>query len=513
MHSELYAIAAAYFAGLVAIGCGLPPLVGYLGAGYVLHYFHEPLSDPILRLSNLGIELLLFTVGLKLQWKMLVRKEVLGVGGLHMLIVTVFTGLGFLWLDRHITGGLLLGISLSFSSTVLAVKVLEDNTELSALHGRIALGILIFQDVVAVGVLALAGGGQPALGAAGLLAFPLVRPLAARLFTLSRNDELKLLLGILMAFAGGELAKAVNVSEDLGALWMGALLAGHPGAKGLADKLWSLKEAFLIAFFLQIGLFGIPDSGQFVRALQLLLFLPLQGILFFLMFVSLRLRARTAFVTALALTTYSEFALITTRILTDSGLLPAQWNTVMGMAVALSLALAAPLNRFSHRIFTVVEPFLIRFERSGRHPDQIPTRVGAAQWLVIGMGRTGTAAYKALDRRKYPVLGLDADPTRLAKHRQQNRRVLYGDAEDPDLWENLNLQGVVGVILTMPGLEARRLAVEQLRSRGFKGLIGASAFNPEEDRILRQQKADVLFHPLDEAGERLAERMEEALHS
>jgi glutathione-regulated potassium-efflux system ancillary protein KefC len=489
MHTELYAIVAAYLMGLAASRCGLPPLVGYLGAGYLLHYFDVPLSESIYRISDLGIELLLFTVGLKLQWQTLLRREVLGVGSLHMLIVTGCTGLGFLWLNRQITGGLLLGTSLAFSSTVLAVKVLEDNNELFTLHGRLALGILIFQDVVAVGILAF------------------------RFFTLSRNDELKLLLGIFLAFSGGELAKAIGVSEDLGALWMGALLAGHSEAKDLADKLWSLKEAFLIAFFLQIGLSGIPDSSQFMQALQLLLFLPLQGILFFLMFVFLRLRARTAFVTALALTTYSEFALITTRMITDTGLLPAYWNSVMGVAVALSLALAAPLNRFSHRIFTTLEPFLIRFERAGKHPDHAPTRIGSAQWLVIGLGRTGTAAYKALEKRSYPVLGLDADPTRLAKHRQQNRRVLYGDAEDPDLWDNLSFQGLIGVILALPGFETRRLAVQQLRSRGFRGLIGVSAFNPEEDRVLRQLKADVIFHPLDEAGERLAERMEESLHA
>lgn len=513
MHTELYAVTAAYLAGLLASRAGLPPLVGYLGAGYLLLYFDVPLSGVLTRLSDLGIELLLFTVGLKLQWQILFRKEVLGVGGLHMLIVTGCTALGFLLLDRQFTGGLLLGTSLSFSSTVLAVKVLEDNAELSALHGRIALGILIFQDAVAVAVLALAGGGQPTLGAFGLLAFPLVRPVAAALFTASRNPELKLLLGILLALAGGELARMVGVSADLGALWMGALLANHPEAKGLGEKLWSLKEAFLVAFFLQIGLSGIPDSGQLWVALQLLLFLPLQCILFFLMFVFLRLRARTAFVTALSLTTYSEFALITTQMVTESGLLPPHWNVVMGAAVALSLALAAPLNRFSHRIFSAIEPFLIRYERGGRHPDHTPTRIGSAQWLVIGLGRTGVAAYKALERRGYLVLGLDADPTRLAKHRQQNRRVLYGDAEDPDLWENLNFQGLTGVILTLPSFEARRLATQQLRSRGFRGLIGASAYNPDEDRILRQEAADVVFHPLDEAGERLAERMEEALHA
>jgi predicted Kef-type K+ transport protein len=513
MHAELYAIAAAYLAGLAAASAGLPPLVGYLIAGYFLHYLGIPLTETIARLSDLGIELLMFTVGLKLSWKSLFRREVIGVGGLHMLIVTALTALGFLWLDRHVTGGLLLGVSLSFSSTVLAVKILEDNAELLSLHGRIALGILIFQDVVAVGVLAFAEGVPPTPWASVLLAFPAVRLAARRFFSASGDDELKLLFGVLLAVGGGEIATQVGVSETLGALWMGALLAGHPGAKKLSERMWSLKEIFLIAFFVQIGQAGLPDRGQLITALQLILLLPAQGIMFFLMFVFLRLRARTAFITAVALTTYSEFALITTRIVIDSGLLPTQWNIVMGVAVAVSLALAAPMNRFSHRVFGWLEPFLIRFERGGRHPDHTPTRLGAAQWLVIGMGRTGTAAYKALERRGHPVLGLDADPTRLAKHRQQGRRVLYGDAEDPDLWENLGLKGLLGVVLSLPELDVRRGSLHQLRHRGFMGVIGTTAYSPDEDQLLRAEGANVLLHPLDEAGERLVGLMEQVLHS
>jgi Trk K+ transport system NAD-binding subunit len=129
------------------------------------------------------------------------------------------------------------------------------------------------------------------------------------------------------------------------------------------------------------------------------------------------------------------------------------------------------------------------------------------------MGRTGTAAYKALERRGHPVLGLDADPTRLAKHRQQGRRVLYGDAEDPDLWENLGLKGLLGVVLSLPELDVRRGSLHQLRHRGFMGVIGTTAYSPDEDQLLRAEGANVLLHPLDEAGERLVGLMEQVLHS
>lgn len=508
---ELYCLAAAYLAGLLANLCRLPPLVGYLFAGYGLFFFAVPTSDAITRLADFGIDLLLFTVGMKLQFSSLLRREVLGVGGLHMLIVTVITGLAFLLLEQKLTGGLLLGASLAFSSTVLAVKVLEDNAELSTLHGRITLGILILQDVVAVGLLALAGGGQPTLWALLLLLFPLFRPLAFRLFSLSHGHEMKLVMGVLFALVGGAMAKAVGVSAELGALWMGALLAGHADAKLLADKLWGLKEILLIAFFLQIGIAGLPARDDLLRAIQLVGLLPVQGWLFFLLFVFVGLRARTAFVSALALMTYSEFALLTSRVITDAGLLPSDWSRTMGIAVALSLALAAPLNRFSHRIFSFVEPLLLRFERGGKHPDRLPVALGMTQWLIMGMGRTGSAAYEMLEQRGERVLGLEADPARIKLQRERGRRVLYGDAEDLELWERIQLEGITGILLTMPDIQARLSTVQVLRDRRFPGLIGTVAYSDEEDEWLLQAGADKIFHPLSQAGQRLAECMMEAV--
>lgn len=508
---ELYYLAAAYGAGLIASLCRLPPLVGYLAAGYGLFWFAVPASESLERLADLGIDLLLFTVGLKLQLSSLLRREVLAVGGLHMSVVTVGTGLAFFALGQQLTGGLLLGASLAFSSTVLAVKVLEDNAELSILHGRITLGILILQDIVAVGLLALAGGGQPTPWALLLLSFPLLRPLAFRLFHWQKGQELRLVMGVLFALAGGAAAKAVGVSAELGALWMGALLAGHPDAKQLSDKLWGLKEILLIAFFLQIGMAGLPDLDNLFYAGQLVLLLPVQGWLFFLLFVLVGLRARTAFVSALALMTYSEFALLTSRVITEAGLLPEHWSRTMAIAVALSLALAAPLNRFSHRLFFLLEPLLLRFERTGKHPDRLPVMLGMTQWLIVGMGRTGSAAYAMLEQKGWRVLGLDADPARLEKQREQNRRVVYGDAEDAELWERIHLDGIVGIVLTMPDFQARLMAVKSLRGRGFTGLIGVLAYNPEEDERLAQAGADKIFHPFTQAGQRLAECMLEAL--
>lgn len=504
---ELIWIVSAYAAGLLASRLWLPPLVGYLLAGYVLHAAGFRSETLLAEFAEIGILLLLFTVGLKLKLRSLLKREVLGVGTLHLLIVAGVSGLIFLLDHQRLSGGLVLGVSLAFSSTVLAVKVLEDNRELGSFHGRTVMGILIFQDLVAVGLLAAAGGSTPSPWAFGLLALPLMRPLAKWLFNATRNSELRLLLGILLAFSGGELAERVGISKELGALLMGVLLAGHPDANDLGRTLWGLKEALLVAFFLQIGLLGTPTTAELMMAAGLLAVLPLQGWLFFTLLLLIGLRARTGFVAALTLMTYSEFALIAAVPVIEDGLLGPEWKPVLGVAVAASLGLAALLNRSSHRLYTWLEPWLIRFERRVPHPDQIPADFGNAEWLVVGMGRSGKAAYETLDRQRHKVMGLDSDPTRVCLLKEAGLRIVYGDVEDHSLWEQANMSRVGGIVLAVPDFRARQMALANIRASGFAGIIGTTSFNIHEDPALFQLGADVVFHPLTEAGERLAERV------
>lgn len=504
---ELIWISTAYMAGLVASRLTFPPLVGYLVAGYALHGVGIAVLPDLHHLAEIGIQLLLFSVGLKLKPRSLLRREVISVGGLHLLLMALISALVFLLLDEHMTGGLVLGLSLAFSSTVFAIKVLEDNGELSSLHGRDVMSILILQDIVAIGLLALAEGKQPTPWALSLLLLPLLRPLAHRMLTVSRSAELKLLLGVMLALAGGVAAETVGIAADIGALLTGVMLANHPQIKELSDRLWSLKELFLVAFFLQIGVSDLPDQEQIIDALQLLALLPLQGVLFFGLFLVAGLRSRTAFVSSLALLTYSEFALITTSAVVKAQLLPAEWNAIISLAVAGSLAFAAPLNRYSHRLFTWAEPVLVRLERKSAHPDRLPDSFGAAEWLVIGMGRTGSVVYKTLCKQDQRVVGLDADPTVLEYHLAAGRRVVYGDAEDTELWTGLPLHKVKGIFLTVPDFEARLTAVTQLRKRGFSGQISSICYHGDEEKQLLRRGVDFAIHPLIEAGNRLARLM------
>lgn len=500
-------LGAAFLAGLGVTRIGMPPLVGYLLAGYGLHYAGLELVQPLPLLAELGIQLLLFSVGLKIQLRMLVRREVLGVGGLHLLLVAGVSGLMFLLEQQALSGGLLLGASLAFSSTVLAVKVLDDNGDLESFQGRTVMGILILQDLVAVGLLSLTSSTLPSPWALSLLLLPLLKPLARLIFSLSKDRELRLLLGLLFAFAGGSLAELAGVSKDLGAFLMGVLLAGHPQTDGLSKRLWSIKEVLLVAFFLEIGLMGLPDERQLLEALGLLLLLPLQGILFFVLMLIIGLRARTSFLGSLALMTYSEFALIAVGPVVEDGLLDPGWEPVLGLAVAASLAFAALLNRYSGVLFGWLEPILVRFERQVPHPDQLPVHFGSSRWLVVGMGQVGRAVYDSLNRRQKRVMGLDSDPTRAPELARKGYRVLYGDAEDPALWSREELKRLRGVVVAVPEFRSRLISLEIVRRSGFRGTLGTIADDVEEDAALFRAGADIVFHPLAEGGERLADKM------
>jgi predicted Kef-type K+ transport protein len=504
---ELLWVGTAYLAGLITSRLYLPPLVGYLMAGYILNAVGVEANETLTHLADIGIELLLFTVGLKLKPSSLLRREVLSVGSLHLLIVTSISALVFFGFNGHITGGLVIGMSLAFSSTILAIKVLEDSGELSTLYGRDVLSILILQDIVAIGLLAVANNKQPSPWALCLLLLPFLRPLAYRLLSASRDNELKLLLGVTLALAGGMLAGKVGISSDIGALLMGIMLAGHANIDELSNKLWGLKETFLAAFFLQIGLADLPGYDELLQVLELISLLPLQGLLFFVLFLLVGLRARTAFVSSLALMTYSEFALITSNAVVEANLLPPAWESIIGLAVALSLAVAAPLNRFSHRLFSLLETILVRFERKVEHLDRLPSSIGGTEWLVVGMGRTGISAYRSFNQQDTRVLGLDADPTVLQNLLADGKRVIYGDAEDSELWEKLPLAKIKGIILTMPGFEVRSSSIKQLKNLQFDGCIGTLCFHSHEESELYRLGATFVIHPFIEAGKQLADHM------
>jgi hypothetical protein len=409
-------------------------------------------------------------------------------------------------LDLPWQSAFLLGTALAFSSTVLAAKTLESKREIKAFHGRVAIGILIVQDLIALAVLSLSGEHAPSAWALLVLGLPLLQPLLHRLLDLAGHDELLVLMGMLLALVlGGNGFEALGLGSELGSLLMGVLLSSHARAQELADSLWSLKEVFLVGFFLEIGMSGLPDVRALLFAGVMAVLLPLKGGLFFLLLTGFRLRARNAFLSSLLLSTYSEFGLIVT-----ASLLP-EWLVPLALAVALSFVIAGPLNRFAHPHFERLEPFLARFERDERHPDEQPADLGGARILVLGMGRTGTAAYDTLVARGAQVIGLDADPYTVQKQVTAGRTAVYSDAEDNDFWQEVDLSRIEAVVMAMNDVEAKLIAARKIRERGFRGPIVSQALYEDHLERIVAAGADYTYLTFHQAGVGLAERAWRAL--
>jgi predicted Kef-type K+ transport protein len=503
---EAIALAFAFFLGLAFRQLRLPPLVGYLLAGFALQLLGVESGLYLEQLAHLGVLLLLFTVGLKLRLKSLLMPAAWGGGLLHLAITALLLG-GVLHLLAGLDwqAALLLAAVLGISSTVLAAKILEEKRELRAFHGRVAIGILIIQDLVAIGLIALAESRPPSPWMLLLLALPLARPLLHRMMDFIGHDELFVLYGLLLALVVGGIGfQMMGLSGELGALLVGTLLAGHVRAVEMSSALWSLKEVFLIGFFLQIGLSGEVTGQTLMDALLLMLTLPLQAALFFALLVLFRLRARSAFLAALSLATFSEFGLIVADIGVRNGWLAEQWLVTLALALALSFAIAAPVNRVAHGLYARVEPWLRRFELEQQHPDEQPISLGRAQVLIMGMGRIGSGAYDYFTEHELRVVGLDSDPGKVERNLKRGRRVLYADAEDPALWHQLDTEDIRAVVLAMPDFEAKRIATQQLRKRGYRGQIVATSSFPEDAVALREAGADHIANSFYEVGAGLA---------
>ncbi|PWG61915.1 sodium:proton exchanger [Spiribacter halobius] len=510
---ELLTISFALVFGLLMQQIRIPPLVGFLLAGFALSAWGPDLgmpefTGPVLdHIAHVGILLLLFTVGLKLKLRQLIQRHVVGTSLIHFTVTTaVFTGALVLLAGLAGREAVLLAIALSFSSTVLAAKMLDAKRELRAFHGRSAIGILIIQDLIAIATLALFSEHKPSPWALLLLALPLLRPLLYWLLETAGREELLVLVGMLMAVVIGGLGfETVGLSGELGALLMGVLLGEHGRSKALADALWSLKEVFLVGFFLQIGLAGLPSSSELLFAGALALVLPLKALLFFALLIAFHLRVRNALVCSLSLTCYSEFGLIVAAVLLE------EWVVPLAVAVALSFIVSAPLNRNSNLIVERLEHRLKRFERSWEHPDEQPIALDNADVLILGMGRVGTATYDYIRDRGLRPIGIDSDPSRISHHTGQGRKVAYADADDPFFWHNLDLSDVRAVVLALAGQESKETAVRQLRQSGYHGLIVGHAMHQEEADRVTAQGADDTYLTMTEAGFGLGEHLCSAL--
>jgi hypothetical protein len=337
------------------------------------------------------------------------------------------------------------------------------------------------------------------------VALPLVRPLLIKLLGNVDEDELWMLLGLGLALGGAYLFEFFNLSGELGALVAGIMLASDERADKIGKKMWGIKEAFLVGFFFEVGLTGFPTLEGYIFVGVFILLLPLKSILFFFLFMFFRLRARTGYLATVSLTAYSEFTLIAGVVAVSGGFIPPESIVVLGLLVAISYAINAPITMNEETLWKKLHDYLLPYERDVRHPEHGTLSLGSAEFLIIGMGNAGRAAYDKLKESHKPVVGMDIDPDRIERNINDGRRVVYGDIQDTDLWADLDLSKIQSVMIAMGNQEVKANATRTLRSNGFNGLIYVLTMSEKEAVAMQEAGASAVSIPIKEAGERLAE--------
>ncbi|MFT5658261.1 MAG: glutathione-regulated potassium-efflux system ancillary protein KefC [Gammaproteobacteria bacterium] len=494
---------------------GLPPLIGYLAAGFMLNFYGARMTPGLQEIADLGVTLMLFTIGLKLNIRDLIKLETWGGTFVNTSLWTLlFTGLAmflgilsvpyFIELDWQ--SAALLAFALSFSSTVCVIKMLEESGEMTTRHGRFAVGILVMQDVIAVVFLVLAEGKVPAIWALLLPLLYFARPLFGKLLTLSGHGELLVLLGFMFALGAHELFYLVNIKGDLGALLFGVLLSQHQKANELSKSLLGFKDIFLVGFFLSIGLVALPDVSMMITALLLVPLLFFKLAMFYLTFARLRLRARTASLSSLLLTNYSEFGLIVMVVGVELGLIGKEWLVILALSISISFVITCVYYHSAHSIYARFKDSLHCFERDKPLAEDVFVQPTGAEILVIGTGRIGIGAYRALHREMGDrVWGMDADRDRIEQQREQGMHVFMGDGESADLWDMLDVSRIKLVLIAVPAAEDCRNITEQLQLVNYKGKIAAIARFEDDREVLLSYGIDTVFNFFVEAGIGFAE--------
>lgn len=503
--------------GFAAKQIGLPPLVGYLLAGFSLNAWGFESNGVLDTLAELGITLMLFTIGLKLNFRTLIKPEICVSAvahhalwcGLFVVKWLVFGAVG-LGLSAELSmtwqTALLVAFALSFSSTVGVIKLLEDQDELKTRHGQVAVGVLVIQDIIAVLFLAIATGKVPSIWACLLVLLIFTRPLLDRIMVKGGHGELLPLAGFLLALGGSELFSLVNLKGDLGALLVGALIAGSPKATELYKSLMSFKDLFLIGFFISIGLAALPTFDMLLTAAMFSLLLVPKFLVFLGLFLLFKMRARNAFLCAITLSNFSEFGLIVANMAVVEGLLSNSWMVVIAISLTLSLIISSVISKYSHKIYSRYNHVINRLQWQDDVRNLVVEQPASASILIVGLGRVGASTYRALSlSHPNQVLGVDADEDRIAKYKKMGWDVLLGDGEDADFWSAFRLDNISLVMISTPGVFDMVAIIEQIKKRSFAGRIVCIARYEDEKQQLLSVGANAVFNYYSEVGAGFAE--------
>jgi Kef-type K+ transport system membrane component KefB len=516
-------------AGALAMLLRQPLIVGLIAAGIAVGPELLGLVDAtaeIELLAKIGISLLLFVVGLKLDVR-LVRKlgPVALATGLGQVAFTSIVGFFIaLALGFDTVPATYIAVALTFSSTIIIVKLLTDKGELNDLHGRIALGFLIVQDIVvvlAMIVITASGDGSDAslaeqiIGVVlrGVLLLAIVgligRYVAPRVtHVLARAPELLVLAAVAWAVLLAAISILLGFSEEVGAFLAGMSLASTQYREAISGRLSTLRDFLLVFFFIELGTkFELSSAASDLGAAVVFSLFVLIGnpIIVMIIMGAMGYRKKVSFKAGLTVAQISEFSLILVALGVTQGHIE---NDVVGLVTAvglLTITASTYLIYNSDWIYDRFEPLLRPFERKQPSTDlDLDEEVLQPEYIVIGIGRFGSTVIQELVERDDDVLGVDFDP-RSTRSQQWEIPIIYGDADDPDLPEQLPLDRVQWVISTVRDLGTNLQLLSAFRHHGYDGRIAVAADDEDSCQRLEAAGADVTIRPLHVAARPLME--------
>jgi Kef-type K+ transport system membrane component KefB/Trk K+ transport system NAD-binding subunit len=488
-------------------------------------------------LAHMGIALLLFIVGLKLDLNLVRTTGPVALAtGLGQIIFTSVAGFAIaVAFGFDFISSAYVAVSLTFSSTIIIVKLLSDKKEVDSLHGQIAIGFLIVQDIAAIAALValttfdlqsanegsflisslfIAGKGIGFLGAIGLLMRFVLPYLLKRL---AYSTEMLILFAITWAVFLGAFGEMLGFSKEVGAFLAGISLASSEYRDSIGSRLTSLRDFLLLFFFIDLGArldwasVGVHLNTSMVFSVFVLIGNP---IIVLIIMGLMGYRCRTGFMAGLTVAQISEFSLIVAALGMGLGHISKETMGLITLVGVVTIFFSTYMILYSHTLYRLLAKPLKIFERKKTYREDVSgsdSSVISVDVIMVGLGNYGSGLVDQLLKRKKNIVGVDFDPAVLEKWRSRSVSVLYGDIDDPDILEQLPLKKAQWVVSTVRNKELNLAFLQELRVAGFKGKIAFTATNEEEARFYEKAGTHVVFRPFKDAAEQAADSLTQAM--
>lgn len=468
-----------------------PLIIGHILTGLIVgpFVFNVIQSADTFRLfSEIGISILLFTVGLNLNPKIIKEfGKVTMIAGTSQ--VALSAGLGFLVcraLGMDALTSAYIGMALAFSSTIIVLKLLTDKGELDALHSRISISLLLLQDVVAILLLFIIPlfslGQQSWLDIAPMLTkgiamiaiiIVLSMYVLPRYHTfLGKSQELLFLFATAWGMGFAALFKSFGFSLESGALIAGVMLSTLPLKHEIAARLSPLRDFFIILFFITLGsqmeLAGLSSVLLAAVILSALVMIA-KPLILFVTLRALGYKMRTSFLTGISLAQISEFSLILVALGFSYGHLGTNAVTLVTLVALITILFSSYFISYAEKIYAFFSPYLKSFE--ARDPHEIERAKTEYPIILLGCNRIGYDFVDIFKRQKKKFLVVDYNPEIIEQLSKDNVDTEYGDVTDISFLESLNFGSVELVVSTVPDIEANIFICQMARKQNPEALV------------------------------------------